>query len=404
MASVCLYLHIHQPYRVKRYGLFDVGNDPEYFNHDGEEDLNNARIVRKVTQKSYLPTMDLLLVLLARHPEFRVSFSVSGVALEQLMQYAPEVVERLRVLAQTGQVEFLAETYYHSLAFFYSLPEFEAQVAAHRELLARELSVVPRVFRNTELAYVNELARWAEGAGYTGIIAEGWDPVLQGRSPNYLYRPQGTQKIGLLLKNYKLSDDIAFRFSSRDWAEYPLTAGKFSQWVHALHGSADTVNLFMDFETFGEHQWEDSGIFTFLAGVVPELLTHPDLRFMTPSETIASYPVRDSVDMPSVVTWADTERDLTAWTGNEMQRTALWHVYALEERMKNASDRLKEAWRRLQTSDHFYYMCTKWFSDGDVHAYFSPYRTPHEAHVAYMNALKDLELRLMREEAALSYA
>lgn len=384
---------------MKRVGLFDVGNDSEYFNHAGEGDLNNAGIIRKVTEKSYLPTMDLLLVLLARHPEFRVSFSVSGVALEQLQEYAPEVIERLKTLAATGQVEFLAETYYHSLAFFYSRPEFEHQVKKHRELLYDLFKVRPKVFRNTELAYVNELGQWAEAAGYDGILAEGWEPVLDGKSPNYLYRPQGTSRIGLLLKNYKLSDDIAFRFSSKDWVEYPLTADKYAQWVHALHGSADTVNLFMDFETFGEHQWEDTGIFTFLESVVPELLQHPDLRFMTPSETIATYPIRAEVDMPQIVTWADTERDLTAWTGNEMQRTALWHIYAIEERMKNASAALVESWRRLQTSDHFYYMCTKWFSDGDVHAYFSPYQTPHEAHVAYMNALTDLRLRLELEEA-----
>jgi len=199
------------------------------------------------------------------------------------------------------------------------------------------------------------------------------------------------------LKNYKLSDDVAFRFSSQDWAEWPLTSDKYASWVHSLHGAADTVNLFMDFETFGEHQWEATGIFSFLESVVPTLLSHPDTTFMTPSETIAAYPHRDEVDVPHILTWADTERDLTAWTGNEMQRTALWHIYALEDRMRTASPALKEAWRRLQTSDHFYYMCTKWFSDGDVHAYFSPYKTPHEAHVAFMNALQDLKLRLMAE-------
>ena len=400
MASVCLYMHIHQPYRVKRMGLFDVGNESEYFNHDGEGDLNNAFIIRKVTEKSYLPTMDLLLVLLERHPEFRVSFSVSGVALEQFQEYAPEVIDRLKALAATGQVEFLAETYYHSLAFFYSKSEFEYQVKKHGDLLHDLFQVRPKVFRNTELAYVNELGKWAEEAGYEGIIAEGWEPVLHGKSANYVYRPKDTHRIALLLKNYKLSDDIAFRFSSRDWAEFPLTADKYAQWVHALHGAADTVNLFMDFETFGEHQWEDTGIFTFLEDVVPTLLLHPDTSFKTASETIHSYPIRDEVDMPQIVTWADTERDLTAWTGNEMQRTALWHIYALEERMKTASAALVEAWRRLQTSDHFYYMCTKWFSDGDVHAYFSPYHTPHEAHVAYMNALQDLRLRLQLEEVA----
>ncbi|HYF28901.1 MAG TPA: glycoside hydrolase family 57 protein, partial [Candidatus Paceibacterota bacterium] len=238
MASVCLYLHIHQPYRVKRYGLFDVGNDPEYFNHAGAGDLNNAFIIRKVEEKSYLPTMDMLLLLLERHPEFKVSFSVSGVALEQFMEHAPAVIDRLKQLAATGRVEFLGETYYHSLAFFYSKQEFERQVEMHRRLLRALFDVTPRVFRNTELAYTNELGVWADEAGYDGIITEGWEPVLGWRSPNYVYRPQGAKSTALLLKNYKLSDDVAFRFSSQDWAEWPLTADKYAQWVHALHGSA----------------------------------------------------------------------------------------------------------------------------------------------------------------------
>ncbi len=395
MASVCLYLQIHQPYRVKRYGVFDVGHDEHYFNHEGDSDLNNARIIRKVATKSYLPTTELLLTLLQRHSEFRVSFSASGVALEQLALHAPEVIVRLQEIMDTGRAEFLAETYHHSLAFFHSKKEFERQVALHQVLIGRLFGKRPRVFRNTELSYSNDLGAWAESAGYDGILSEGWDPVLGWRSPNFVYHPKDTSRIKLLLKNYKLSDDIAFRFSSKDWSEWPLSAEKFAAWVNAVNGNGETINLFMDFETFGEHQWKETGIFHFLENVVPHILANPDNDFLTPSEVIARYPSRGEVDMPHVVTWADTDRDLTAWTGNDMQRSALRHLYGLEEAvLATRNPALLDSWRRLQTSDHFYYMCTKWSADGDVHAYFSPYQSPHEAFTTYMHALTDFSLRV----------
>ncbi len=393
MKSVCFYFQVHQPYRVKRYRVFDVGNDPEYFNDRSETDLNNRRIVEKVARKSYIPATTLLLDLLRRHRELRLSFSFSGVALEQLERYAPEAISLFKQLAETGQVEILAETYYHSLAFFYSVAEFEHQVAKHRELVRRLFGVRPRVFRNTELSYRNDLGEWAERAGYAGILAEGWDPILGWRSPNYVYRPKGAQKIAVLLKNYRLSDDIAFRFSSRDWSEWPLTTEKFGQWVAEAPG--DTVNLFMDYETFGEHQWEDTGIFAFLEHLPEELLKNSGVDFKTPSEVIASYEPKDEVDIPHTLTWADTDRDLTAWVGNPMQKAAIENLYALENNILMKNDaRLLEDWRKLQTSDHFYYMCTKWFADGDVHAYFSPYESPYDAYIAYMNALSDLRLRV----------
>ncbi len=400
MASVCFYFQIHQPYRVKRYRVFDIGEDPEYFNDGSESNLNNARILRKVAEKSYIPATDLLLVLLERHPEFKISFSISGIALEQLTQYAPEVVEKLRKLVATGRVELLGETYYHSLAFFTSVPEFERQVAIHQDAMEDVFGYTPNVFRNTELSYTNDLGKWAQSRGYKGILAEGWDPVLGWRSPNFVYRPQGVEGIALLLKNYRLSDDIAFRFSSREWSEWPLTAPKFAGWASAFRGNAETLNLFMDFETFGEHQWKDTGIFQFLEQLPSELLQYPDMDFKTPSEVIASYPVRDEVDVPHVLTWADTDRDLTAWLGNDLQRTAHESIHALEGRvLSTENDDLIDRWRRLQTSDHFYYMCTKWSDDGDVHAYFSPYESPYDAYIAYMNALQDLRLRLKYLEA-----
>lgn len=398
MKSVCFYFQVHQPYRVKRYRIFDVGNDPEYFNDRSESNLNNRRIIEKVARKSYVPTTKLLLELLRRHPNLRVSFSFSGIALEQLERHAPEALDLFRAVVDTGQVEVLGETYYHSLAFFYSPAEFDRQVGKHREAVRRIFGVWPRIFRNTELSYRNDLGHWAEGAGYTGILAEGWDPILGWRSPNYVYRPKGTKRIGLLLKNYRLSDDVAFRFSSRDWSEWPLTAEKFAQWVGEAEG--DTVNLFMDYETFGEHQWEDTGIFNFLDKLPEELGKNPGLDFKTPSDVIASYDARDEVDMPHIVTWADTDRDLTAWVGNPMQKAAIESVYALEDPVMFANDhKLLEDWRKLQTSDHFYYMCTKWFADGDVHAYFSPYESPYDAYIAYMNALSDLRLRVGQGKA-----
>src|SRR3989344_1271727 len=395
MKSVCFYFQVHQPYRVKRYRVFDVGNDPEYFNDRSESDLNNRRIIEKGARKSYIPTTTLLLKLLRQHPELRVSFSFSGTALEQMERHAPGALHLFKEGIDTGQAEVLGETYYHSLAFFYSLPEFERQVAQHRDAVRRVFGVWPRVFRNTELSYSNDVGAWAEAAGYAGVVAEGWDPILGWRSPNHVYRPKGAERIGLLLKNYRLSDDVAFRFSSKSWSEWPLTAEKYGQWIAAQGG--DTINLFMDYETFGEHQWEDTGIFNFLEQLPREILKIPDIAFKTPSEVIAHYDQKDEVDMPTIVTWADTDRDLTAWVGNPMQRAAIESLYSLEDNIIARNDhKLLEDWRRMQTSDHFYYMCTKWFADGDVHAYFSPYESPYDAYIAYMNALSDLRLRVER--------
>jgi len=395
MLSICLYLHVHQPYRLKHYKVFDVGDDHRYFNDTSQTDVNNRRIVEKVAAKSYLPTNRILKKLLEQHPEFKVSLSISGTALEQFKAFAPEVLQSFQDLVRTGRVDLIADTYHHSLAFFYSRKEFEEQVKAHHKLLEDLFDYTPRVFRNTELSYTNDLAVWAEQAGYVGILAEGWDPVLGWRSPNYLYRAPKTKNIALLLKNYRLSDDIAFRFSEQSWAEWPLTVEKYSQWVHSHHGDGETINLFMDYETFGEHQWEESGIFTFLSKLPGELLKHPDISFRTVTETATELNPVGTLDVPHVITWADTERDLTAWTGNDIQKAAIAAIYNIEEDIKKSGDQtLIEDWRKLQTSDHFYYMCTKWWKDGDVHAYFSPYDSPYDAYVAFMNVLRDVKFRL----------
>ena len=395
MPSICLYFQVHQPVRVKKYRIFDVGHDHKYFNDSSETNLNNQKVLEKVSKKSYLPTNELLLKLLKKHKDLKLAYSFSGVLLEQLEEKFPKVLYSFKKLVDTGRVEILSETFYHSLAFFYSIAEFESQVSLHEEKIMKTFGVTPKVFRNTELAYSNDLAVWADKKGYKAILAEGWDQFLDWRSPNFVYRPKGTRSIKLLLKNYKLSDDIAFRFSEKTWSQWPLTADKFARWVSAINGNGQVVNLFMDYETFGEHQWEDNGIFEFLENLPAEILKNSDNNFLTPSEVAKRYKAMDELDVPNVVTWADSERDLSAWVGNAIQASAIEFIYNLRSEVLSTKDqKIISDWRRLQTSDHFYYMCTKWFSDGDVHKYFNPYESPYDAFISYMNAATDLKLRV----------
>ncbi|HJP96161.1 MAG TPA: glycoside hydrolase family 57 protein [Candidatus Saccharimonadales bacterium] len=395
--AIVLYLHVHQPYRVRHYTIFDAGVTHDYFDAPYDDRTSNERIIHKVAQKSYLPTNQRLLKLLQQYPEFRLSLSITGTIIEQLQRWAPDVLQSFKDLVATGRVEIVAETYHHSLAFFYSRTEFEAQVAMHRQKVQEVFGQTPQVFRNTELAYNNDVAYWADQAGYKGILSEGWDKVLDWRSPNYVYRPAYTQNIRLLMKNYKLSDDIAFRFGDQKWAEWPLTAHKFTHWLSSTE-HATNFNLFMDYETFGEHQWDESGIFTFLEQLPGEWLKTQGHTFMTVSQAIDTFEPVGEIDMPNTVTWADTERDLSAWLGNAMQTSAITDLYALQDKLLATGDLvLIEDWRKLQTSDHFYYMCTKWFNDGDIHAYFSPYANPYDAFVAFMNAYHDLRFRLIEK-------
>lgn len=392
--AIVLYLHVHQPFRIRHYTVFDSGARHDYFNAAYEDDTSNERILKKVAEKSYIPTNRHLLRLLQENPGFKLSLSITGTVIEQLEQWSPEALQSFKDLVATGRVEILAETYHHTLAFFYSRSEFEMQVEMHRNKIQEVFGQSPRVFRNTELAYNNDLAYWADHAGYKGVLAEGWDPVLDWRSPNYVYQPAYTDNIRLLMKNYKLSDDIAFRFGDSKWAEYPLTADKFSHWL-SEDPDGTNFNLFMDYETFGEHQWHESGIFGFLEHLPKEWLKGQDHSFMTVSEVIDAFESVGQVDMPQTVTWADTERDLSAWLGNSMQSSAIESLYALQQQILDTDDlALIDDWRRLQTSDHFYYMCTKWFNDGDIHAYFSPYATPYEGYMNFMNAYRDLQFRL----------
>ena len=395
MSAICFYFQVHQPYRIRKYRVFDIGHIHNYFDSPEGDRLNNRDVLLKVARKSYLPTNRLFLELLHRHPELKISYSLSGVLMDQLAEYSPETLESFQELTATGRVEILSETYYHSLSFLYSKPEFDRQVKLHDQLVKKLFNQVPQVFRNTELIYNNDLALEIEKMGYSGIIAEGAEHILEWRSPNFLYKPVGTQKIKLLLKNFKLSDDIAFRFSTPGWSEQPLTAPKFARWVSAINGSGDIINLFMDYETFGEHQWEDTGIFEFMRYLPGELLKHPDNYFVTPSEAVKKLPAVAELDFPRFVSWADVERDISAWLGNPMQDDACGKLYQLEAAvLKTKDQQLIIDWRRLQTSDHFYYMCTKWFADGDVHKYFNPYDSPYEAFIAFMNVLQDLKLRL----------
>ncbi|OHA97312.1 MAG: alpha-amylase [Candidatus Zambryskibacteria bacterium RIFCSPHIGHO2_12_FULL_38_34] len=395
MPSVCFYFQVHQPLRVRKYRIFDVGQNSSYFNDESGTSLDNRAIIKKVAGKCYLPANAVLLQNIKNNPEFKASFSISGLALEQFEKHAPEVIDSFKVLVDTGNVELLSETYYHSLASIYSEEEFINQVLLHRKKVQDLFGVIPSVFRNTELIYSNQIAKMAEKMGYRGILAEGADHILGWRSPTFVYKPIGTEKIKLLLKHYRLSDDIAFRFSQRSWEGWPLTAPKFADWVSSHNGNANTINLFMDYETFGEHQWEDTGIFEFLKYLPAEILKNPDNNFITPSEAIDRYEAKGELDVPHHVSWADTERDLSAWISNDLQREALDTLYALGKEIIHVDDPiLIEDWRKLQTSDHFYYMCTKWWNDGDVHKYFSPYESPYEAFIAYMNVMQDMRLRL----------
>ncbi|MDO8269929.1 MAG: glycoside hydrolase family 57 protein [Candidatus Levybacteria bacterium] len=392
-----MYFQVHQPYRIKKYRIFDIGNNLNYFDANDHTDLNNRKVFHKVATKCYLPANKVFLELLKKYPEFKIAYSLSGVFLEQAQEFMPEVIESFQELVKTGRVEILSETYYHSLAFLYSVDEYKSQIKLHREKIEELFGVTPTVFRNTELIYNDWIGSIVESLGYKGILTEGADKILGWKSPNYLYKAHGTQDLKLLLKNYKLSDDVAFRFSEKSWKEHPLTVDKYAQWLNVPQG--DVVNLFMDYETFGEHQWEDSGIFEFLKHFPGEILKNPHNHFITPTEAVATLPAVDELSIPYYISWADTERDLSAWMSNDIQKDAMGKLFQMEHEVLESDDPvLIHDWRKLTTSDHFYYMCTKWFSDGDVHKYFNPYETPYDAFIAFMNVVNDIRMRIAKNK------
>jgi alpha-amylase len=398
MPSICFYFQVHQPYRLRDFGFRRIGQQDQYF-----DDEKNAAIMRKVAQKCYLPANRTMLDLIRRHEgRFRISYSISGVAIDQMREYAPEVLDSFIELANTGCVEFLGETYYHSLSSVYDLDEFREQVAMHSRAIEQLFGQRPRVFRNTELVYSDRIGQAVADMGFSAMLAEGADDILDWRSPNYVYRVRD-RDMRLLLKNYRLSDDIAFRFSNRGWQDYPLTADKFASWVHKISGAGEVVNLFMDYETFGEHQWQETGIFDFLQHMPDKVMQHPDWDFATPSEVVGRYQPVSEMSFGRLVSWADTERDLTAWQGNNMQKRSLAQAHALAQAVKARNNpALLDTWRRLLTSDHAYYMCTKWFADGDVHAYFSPYESPYEAFLTYTNVISDFRNHVLASGDLLS--
>jgi len=388
MASVVFYFQVHQPYRLRPYTIFD--NEANYF-----DDHSNEMICRKVADKCYLPANRAIAELIDRHEgRFRVSYSLTGTAISQFTRWAPEVLASFADLARTGCVEFIAETCYHSLAFLYDRGEFIAQTQRHCALVNKLFGQRPRVFRNTELTYNNDVAAVVADMGFDVILTEGADHVLGRRSPNFIYTPPNRPQLRMLLKNYRLSDDIAFRFSDRTWPEWPLTARKFAGWVDQINGNGYVCNLFMDYETFGEHQWTDTGVFNFLLSLPQAVLTGDKNDFLTVSQAAENYEPAGELDVPHMTSWADTERDLSAWLGNSMQANALHELYAMAgEVLASGDDALIDDWRKLQSSDHFYYMCTKWFADGDVHKYFNPYESPYDAYINFMNILDNVRTR-----------
>jgi alpha-amylase len=398
MKKICFYFQVHQPMRLKSYRFFDISKDHNYFDEEA-----NRRIMRKVADKCYLPMNQLLLDLIYEFKgEFKVSFSISGTALDQFEMYAQDVLDSFKRLADTGCVEFLAETYAHSLSALVSPEEFKNQVERQAKKIEALFGQKPKVFRNTELIYSNHIGWLVNQMGYKTMVTEGADKVLEWRSPNYLYQNQHVPELNLLLKNYKLSDDLAFRFSQSSWGEWPLTADKYVDWLNSISWTEEIVNLFMDYETFGEHQWVETGIFDFMYHLPRLVLERSEFRFCTPSEAVEQLQVRGSISVDNPISWADEERDLSAWLGNHIQDDAFESLYRLESKVKRINDKqLQQDWLYLQTSDHFYYMCTKFFADGDVHKYFNHYNTPYEAFINYMNVLTDFEERVNKHIAHL---
>lgn len=393
MKKICFYFQVHQPFRLKDYRFFNISVDDHYY-----DDKANHDIMRKVATKCYLPMNQLLLEQIEAHNgKFKVAFSISGVCMEQFELYAPDVLESFKKLAATGCVEFIAETYSHSLSALKSPEEFKAQVKKQTAKVKEHFGVVPTTFRNTELIYNNYIGGLVHDMGYKTMITEGADHVMDWRSPNFVYNHCQHPDLKLLLKNYKLSDDIAFRFSERSWESWPLKAETFGHWVNSTAWDQEIINLFMDYETFGEHQWEESGIFDFMRELPNQIINHSQFDFVTPAEASKMLNPVSPIDIHNTISWADAERDLTAWLGNPFQDDAFDSLYALEDLVKQCTDeKIKEDWAKLQTSDHFYYMCTKFWSDGDVHKYFSPYDSPYEAFTTFMNVLTDFEERVKK--------
>jgi alpha-amylase len=386
-----VYFQVHQPRRLRPVGFFDIGTEEVNF-----DDAMNRNIIRKVAKNCYQPVNLMLLKLLHQHPNLRITFSISGVALEQLERYCPAVIESFRMLAATNSVEFLGETYYHSLCSLIDQQEFNCQVNKHTEAMERLLGVRPTVFRNTELIYSDRLAKMIHQLGFTGTYIDGIEKILDQKSPNSLYNSPHASDFKLFLRNYRLSDDVAFRFSDKTWKEYPLTASKYVSWLEQQKPSdGNLINLGMDYETFGEHQSKGTGVLQFLEDFLGTVASQKSIKMINPTETVQRLRAKEQISVPTHISWADQERDISAWLGNDMQRDAFDSMHKLKREVMNLKDdSLIDMWRYLQTSDHFYYMSTKNGDDGNIHNYFSPYSSPYEAFMNYMNVLSNLEHKI----------
>ncbi len=400
MKNICLYFQLHQPFRLKRYRFFDVGKDHYYY-----DDYLNKLILKKVAQRCYLPTNELIYSLITEfNGQFKVSFSLTGILLDQLELYAPDVITSFKKLAATGHVEFLSETYSHSLAVLGSHDEFKHQVTLHKEKIESLFGLTPTVFRNTELVYSDAIGDLVSKMGYKAMLAEGAKHVLGWKSPNFLYYNVLDPKLKVLLRNYKLSDDIAFRFSNQSWSEWPLKSEKYLQWIKSSPANEDFINLFMDYETFGEHQPVESGIHQFFDHLVRLIIKDPDTGFTLPSEIVETHQSVGPLSVPYPSSWADEERDLSAWLGNEMQKEAFNKLNSVRNLVLQANDpELLKDWRYLQASDHLYYMSTKFFADQAVHNYFNPYNSPYDAFINFMNIVSDFILRLEKKTKRVVY-
>ncbi|MBK9290452.1 MAG: alpha-amylase [Bacteroidetes bacterium] len=391
MKSVCFYFQVHQPFRLRTYRFFDIGKNHYYY-----DEYFNRMIMRRIAEKCYLPMNSILLdQIKTLGSKFKVSFSISGLAIEQMELYAPEVLESFRKLVATGQVEILAETYAHSLSSLRDKEEFIRQVALHTRKIQDTFGITPTAFRNTELIYSDQIGADVAEMGYKVMLTEGAKHVLGWKSPNYMYANAINPKLKVLLRNFRLSDDIAFRFGMQSWADWPLTAEKFAGWLNNLNEKEEVVNIFMDYETFGEHQWAATGIFDFMKKLPAAILEGTQYQFATPTELGEKLQPVGAIHVPYPISWADEERDITAWLGNNMQDEAFARLYELAPKVRASQDEaLIRDWQYLQASDHFYYMCTKWFSDGVVHKYFNHYPSPYEAYINYMNVLADFTIRV----------
>lgn len=391
MRNICMYFQVHQPVRLKRYRFFNIGNDHYYY-----DDFLNESIINRVAERSYLQANKVIRQIIRDNGDrFRVAYSISGITLDQLAIYAPEVIESFQKLARTGCVEFLAETYSHSLVSLKDKQEFTWQVQQHKEKIKELFGQEPTVFRNTELIYSDQIGNDVAEMGFKAMLTEGAKHIMGWKSPNYLYCNAVNPRLKLLLRNFRLSDDIAFNFSNHGWSEFPLTAEKFVSWLNKFDKREETVNIFIDYETFGEHQWMETGIFEFLKALPNVVYNNSNYRFSTPGEIASALQPVSTISVPHPISWADEERDITAWLGNDMQVDAFNRLFGFIPKIRKIDDqKMLKDWQYLQASDHFYFMSTKFFSDGAFPVYFNPYESPYEAYINYMNVMSDFGVRL----------